>query len=159
MLGPDVAMIERLRFLPRQREYFFDPWRVGNIARHLGIGTGANLLLHLNANRFEIEPELLQHIDGHALSKLDQAKQQMLRPHVIVVKAVGFLAGQGQDLLRTGCEIIHGFFLSPSVLARASAFVFGSGTDLSFSRSRSDRRPSRSSVVSLRSKSFCRCAG
>ena len=75
---------------------------------HLGLGAGADLLLDLHADGFEIEPQLLQHIDRDALAELDQAEQQVLRAHVIVVEAVGFLAGQGQDLLGARSKVIHG---------------------------------------------------
>jgi len=47
----------------------------------------------------------LQHVDRHALAELDQAEKQMLRAHVIVVEAVGLLAGQGQDLLGAGGKL------------------------------------------------------
>src|SRR6202012_296736 len=92
--------------------------------------------------------------------KLDEPEQQMLGTHIIVVETVGLFTGQGQHLLGAGSEVVHDFFFSPSsVLPRESAFILGSGTCLSFSRNRSERKPSRSSVLSFRSKSFCRCAG
>ena len=76
---------------------------------HLGLRAGADLLLHFHADGLEIEPHLLEHIDGDALAELDQPEQEMLGAHVIVVEAVGLLPGEGQNLLRAWCEIIHHF--------------------------------------------------
>ena len=61
------------------------------------------------ANGFEVETHLLQDAYGYALSQLDQAQQQVLGADVVVVEAIGFLAGQGQHLLRAGREIVHWF--------------------------------------------------
>ena len=79
-------------------------------------GTRTHLLLHLHAHRFKIKPHLLKHIDGDALPQLDQTKQQMLGPDIVVVEAVSFLAGKSQDLLRARCEVIHHFPAIPRVL-------------------------------------------
>ena len=94
---------------------------------HLGVGAGADLFFDFHADGFEIEAHLLQHVDRDALAELDQAEQQMLGADVIVVEAVGFLAGQGQDLLGARGEIVHDFFFSlfGGRCRGTSAFVFG----------------------------------
>jgi hypothetical protein len=46
-------------------------------------------------------------IDGDALAELDQAEQQVLGADVVVVEAVGLLAGERQDLLGAGGEVVH----------------------------------------------------
>ena len=109
MLGADVGMVERLGFLAGEREHFLDARRVGNVADHLRLGAGADLLLDLHADGFEIEAHFLQDVDGDALAELDQAEQQMLGADIIVVEAVGFLASQRQHLLGAGGEVIHHF--------------------------------------------------
>ena len=68
---------------------------------------GADMLLHLHANRLEIEPHPLQHIDCYALSKFDQSEQQVFRSDVIVVEPLGLPARKRQDLLGTWSKIIH----------------------------------------------------
>ena len=115
VLGADVGMIERLRFLAGERENFFHARRVRNVADHLGLRPGADLLLDFHPHGFEVETHLLQDVDGHALPELDQAEQQMLGPDVIVVEAVGFLAGERQDLLGSRREIIHCFAARESI--------------------------------------------
>ncbi len=92
MLGPDVGMIERFRFLAREREDFFHARRVRNVADHLGLRPGTDLLLDFHPHGFEVETHLLQDVDGNALPELDQTKQQMLGPDVIMVEAVSFFA-------------------------------------------------------------------
>ena len=75
VLGADVGMIERLRFLAGERENFLHARRVGNVADHLCLRSGADLLLDFHAHGFEIEAHLLQDVDGHALAELDQSEQ------------------------------------------------------------------------------------
>ena len=65
------------------------------------------MLLDLHANPLQIEPHLLQHIDGYALSKFDQSEQQVFSSHVVVVEPLGLLARKRQDLLGTWSKIIH----------------------------------------------------
>ena len=115
MLGADVRMIERLGFLPRERENFFHARRVGNVPDHFCFRAGADLLLDFHPHRFEIETHLLEDVDGNALAKLDQAEQEMLGPDVIVVEAVGFFASERQDLLGARREIIHCFAARDSI--------------------------------------------
>ena len=107
VLGADVGMIERLRFLAGEREHFLHARRVGNVADHLRLRAGADLFLDFHADGFEIEPHLLEHVDGDALAELDQAEQKMLGADVIVVEAIGFLASERQDLLGARSEIVH----------------------------------------------------
>ncbi len=111
VLGADVGMVERLGFLAGERQDFLDARSVGNVADHLGLGTGADLFLDLHADGFQIEPHFLEDVDRHALAELDQAEQQVLGADVIVVEPVGLLAGQCQYLLSSRSKIIHHLFL------------------------------------------------
>ena len=79
VLGADVGMIERLRFLAGEREHFLHPRRVGNVADHLRFRAGADLFLDFHPDGLEVEAHLLQDVDGNALAELDQAEQQDAR--------------------------------------------------------------------------------
>ena len=57
----------------------------------------------------------------------------MLRAHIIVVEAIGFLPGESQNLLRAWCEVIH------HVNVGLSAFALDS---LSFARMNFQRKGS-----------------
>ena len=57
--------------------------------------------------RFQIESHFLKDVHGDALSELDQAEKDVFRAYVVVVEAVGLLAGEGEDLLGAWGEIIH----------------------------------------------------
>ena len=109
VLGADVAVVERLRLLAGQRQHLLHARRVGNAAGRLGLRAGADLLLDGGAHGLQVEPHLLEHADRDPLPELDQAEQDVLRADVVVVEAVGFLAGQRQHLLRAGREIVHWF--------------------------------------------------
>jgi hypothetical protein len=100
-------MIERLGFLAREGEDFFHARGVGDVAGHLGVGAGTDLFFHFDADGFEIEPELLQHVDGDPLPELDQPEEQVFGAHVIMVEAVGFLAREREDLLGAGSKVVH----------------------------------------------------
>ena len=65
------------------------------------------MLLDLHANHLQIESHPLQHIDCYALSKFDQAEQQVFSSHVVVVEPLGLLARKHQDLLGAWSKIIH----------------------------------------------------
>ena len=117
VFGADVIMIELLGFLLREREDLLHAGRVGNIADHLGLGSGANLLFHFHAHGLEIEAHFLQDVDGDPLAEFDQAKKQMFRAHVVVVEPVRFFAGQREHLLRSRREIVH-FHHRPLILVR-----------------------------------------
>src|ERR1700674_4724077 len=54
VLGPNVGMIERFRFLARERKNFFYARRIRNVANHLGLRPGTDLFLDLHPHRFEV---------------------------------------------------------------------------------------------------------
>ena len=110
VLGADVGVVERLGFLGGERQHLLDARRVRDVADHLLVRPGADLLLDLHADGFEVEAHLLQDVDGDALAQLDQAQQQVLGADEVVVEPVGFLARQRQHLLGARREIVHGFF-------------------------------------------------
>jgi hypothetical protein len=69
----------------------------------------AHLLFDLGAHGLEVEPHLLEHADCHALAQLDQPEEEVLGADVVVVEAVGFLAGERQHLLGARGEVVHWF--------------------------------------------------
>src|SRR5947199_9348450 len=70
MFCTDVRMIERLGFLARKRQYFFDARSIRNVADHLGFRSGADLFLHLHPYGLQIETHLLQAVDSYSLPQL-----------------------------------------------------------------------------------------
>ena len=109
MLRADVRVIEGFGFLACEGEDLLHAGRVRDAALGLGFLTGADLLFDGVAHGFEIKAHLLKDADGDALAELDQSQEDVLGADVIVVKAVGFLAGQRQHLLGAGGEIVHRF--------------------------------------------------
>ena len=114
VLGADVGVVEGLGLLLRQGEDLLHARRVGNVADHLLVGAGADLLLDLQADGFQVEAHFLEHIDGDALAQLDEAEQEVFGADKVVVEPVGFLARQREHLLRARREIVHGFCRSYS---------------------------------------------
>ena len=55
VLGADVGVVERLGLLGGEREHLLHARRVGDVADHLLVGAGADLLLDLHADGFEVE--------------------------------------------------------------------------------------------------------
>ena len=88
-------MLERFRLLAGEGEHLLHARRVGNVAGHLVLLTGADLLLDLLADSLEIQPHLLKNIHGNSLAQLDEAQQEMLGANVVVIEAVSLLAREG----------------------------------------------------------------
>ena len=109
VLRADVGVVERLGFLSRQRQDLLDPGGVGDVADHFLIRPGAHLFFDFHADGLQVEAHLLKHVDGNALTELDEAKQEMFGADKVVIEAVGFFARQREHLLRAGREIVHGF--------------------------------------------------
>src|ERR1700738_5336248 len=155
-------MVQRLGFLPREREDFLHPRRVGNIADHFRFRTRPDLLLDFHSHGFEIEPHLLEDGDGHALPQLDQAEQQMLGPDVIMIEAIGFFSSESQDLLGPRGKIVHWFGGSgvvPFSDSFATLVISGLGNTRKRSRMIWARKWSRSSAFSFCCELFCKWAG
>jgi hypothetical protein len=110
VLGADVGMVEGLGFLAGEGEDLLDAGCVGDAADGgLGFLADSHLLFHLGADGLEVEPHLLEHAHCHALPQLDQPEEEVLGADVVVVEAVGFLAGERQHLLGARGEVVHWF--------------------------------------------------
>jgi len=110
VLGADIGVVQGLGLLGGQRQHLLDPGRVRDVAARFGLAAAPDLLLDLLADGIEVEPHLLQHIDGNPLPQLDEPQQQVLGADEIVVEAIGLLARQGKDLLGAWGEVVEGFF-------------------------------------------------
>ncbi len=136
-------MIERLGFLAREGEDLLHARRVRDVADIFVSGPLPTCFSTSMRTVSRSRPSFCSTLTATPLAELDQAKEQVLRTHIIMVEAIGFLPGQRENLLSAGGEIIHLVFfsLSASGFVKASVFVFGSGTDFRRSRSRSERSP------------------
>ena len=112
VFGADVGVVEGLGLFRSQGEDLLDARGVGNVADHLLIGPGADLLFDLHADGFQVEAQFLEDIDGDALAQLDQAEQKVFGADEVVVEPVGFFARQREHLLGARGEIVHGFYHS-----------------------------------------------
>ena len=107
VLGAHIRVLQALGFLTRQCEDFFDARGVGDIAHHFGLGAGADLFLDFHAHGLEVEAHFLKDINGNTLSELDQPEKQVFGADIVVIEAVGFLAGEGENLLGAWSEVVH----------------------------------------------------
>jgi hypothetical protein len=58
------------------------------------------------ADVLEVKAHAAEDVDGDAFTQLDEAKQDVLGPHVIVVEATGLGPGELDDLAGAGREIV-----------------------------------------------------
>jgi hypothetical protein len=65
------------------------------------------LFFDLHAHGLKIETHLLKNIHGNTLAKFNQTQEQMLGADIIVIEAVGFFAGKGENLLGAWSEVVH----------------------------------------------------
>jgi hypothetical protein len=78
----------------------------------LAFRPGSDLLFYGRAHRLQVETHLLQHVDSHPLTELDESEKQVLGAYVIVVKSVGLFPGERQHLLRArGVKLFMGSIL------------------------------------------------
>ena len=75
MLSSDVRMVQRLGFFCREGQNAFYPGCVWDGEKNLPIRANADLFFDLLPDGLEVEAELLQYVDGDALTQPDQAKQ------------------------------------------------------------------------------------
>src|SRR5579859_1481454 len=172
MFRTHISVVERLGFFGGQGEDLFNARGIRDVADHLLIGPGADLLFDFHADGLEIEAELLQDIDSDALAQLNQAKQEVFGSDEVVVETVSFLTRQCEDLLGSGRKVVHGFFahnyslkcnhchcLSNPAPGPGGGREIGRLTGLRRSRTMSARSKSRSSALSFSECCFCRWAG
>ena len=107
MLGADIGMLQALGLLAGEGENLLHARGVGNVPGHLGLGTGADLFLHLHANGLEVEAHFLKDIYGDTLAELDETEEEVLGADIVVIEAVGLLAGEGENLLGAWSEVVH----------------------------------------------------
>ena len=107
MLGADVSVIQVFGLALCQIKDLLHPRRVGNVADHLLVGTGADRFLDRQPDGLEVQTHFLEHVDGDALPQFDEAEQKVFGADHIVIEPVGFLARQCQHLLRARREIAH----------------------------------------------------
>ena len=105
-----------------QGQHLLHSRRVGNVAHHLLVGAGADLLLHFHAHGLQVEAQFLKDIDGHALAQLDQPEQEVFGADEVVVETVGFFARQREHLLRARREIVHGFLIAHTHYSKCNHF-------------------------------------
>ncbi len=109
VLGADVGMVERLRLLAGQREHLLHARRVGDVARALVSWPVPTCFSTAARTVSRSSPIFWSTLTATPWPSLIRPEQDVLRADVVVVEAVGFLAGQRQHLLGARREIVHRF--------------------------------------------------
>src|SRR5437868_11674719 len=86
VFGPDIGVVELPGLFNRQRQDFFDAWRIWEVAEYLLIGADAYLLFNFDAHGVELKAELLEDDDSNALAQFDQPQQEVFGSDKIVIK-------------------------------------------------------------------------
>ena len=107
MFGTDVAVIEIASFRHRELKHFFGARgirqiRSGGLCR-LSLLDG---VLDLLGYVVEIHVQVLQHRCRNALTLADQAEQDMLGAHILVMQACRFLACHRENLPHPLGEVV-----------------------------------------------------
>ena len=105
VLGADVGVIEGLGFLLREGEDLLHARRVGDVAHHLLIGPGADLLFDFQADRLEVQAELLQDIDRDALAQFDEPEQRCSVPTKLWLKRSASLRASASTCCARGVKL------------------------------------------------------
>src|SRR5215467_2835725 len=105
-------MVEGFGLFCRQSEDLLYAWRVRNIANHLLVGSGADLLFDFHADGLEVQSELLKDINRHSLAELNQAEQEVFGSDEIMVEPVSLFPSEREHLLGARGKIVHGLFFA-----------------------------------------------
>src|SRR5581483_7724190 len=106
VLGADVLVVEPARLVDGQLDDLLCPWRQADLAHHHPVAT-ADDELDGRANLVELDAHVRQNLGGYPLALADQPEQQMLGSDVVVVKALGLLLREGEDLPRSLRELVE----------------------------------------------------
>ncbi len=97
MLGTDVVVAQAAGLVDGQLDHPLGAWREADLADHGALATTDDELDRL-PHLGELDVHVLQDARGDPLALADESEQQMLGPDVVVVEALRFILGQGQDL-------------------------------------------------------------
>ena len=107
MLGADITVIQLARLAHGELEHLLCARGIRKV-RPSGLG-GFPLFdrfFDFLLNLIQLDAEILQHGGRDALTLTDEAKQDMLGPHVLVVEARGLLSRHSEDLPHPLGEVV-----------------------------------------------------
>jgi hypothetical protein len=88
----------------------------GKLAHRHHLGAALDELLDLETDLAQVDVEVLQHIRADSRAFLDEAEENVLRPDVLVVQALGLLVCQGHHLAGSVSESFEHAALLPKNL-------------------------------------------
>ncbi len=97
VLGTDVVVTEAARLVDGQLDDPLGPRREADLAHDRALASTDDELDRL-PHLGQLDVHVLEHARGHALALAHQAEEKVLGPDVVVVEALRFILGQGQDL-------------------------------------------------------------
>src|SRR5438309_8094313 len=99
MLGADVTVIQLARLAHGELEHFLCARGVRKVRpSSLGGFPLFDRFFDFLLNLIELDAEILQNSGRHALTLSDEAKQDVLSPHVLVMEACCLLSRHREDL-------------------------------------------------------------
>ena len=108
MLRADVGVAEFPRFGHRELEHLLGPRRVGEFTeRNRGLPL-LHGLLDLFVNLVEIDIQVCEHGSSYSFALTDEAQEDVLGAHIVVLEADGFFPGHRQHFSDTvGKVVVH----------------------------------------------------
>src|SRR3954464_13581038 len=100
-------MLQRNRLTLRKTEHVFNTRSVGNVPGNLLWRASQNQAFDPLPKGVRVEVEFLEQIECTALSQRDQAQQQMLCSHKLMVQAHRFLTRERQNMVSTGRKVVE----------------------------------------------------
>ena len=118
VLRPHVVVVQVPRLLDGVLDDLLGPRRLRELAHRHHLGSALDQLLHLQAHLAEIDVQVLEDVGADAGALLHQTQEDVLRPDVLVVEALGFLVRQGHHLAGSiGQSLEHAGLLLAAVAA------------------------------------------
>ena len=105
VLRADVAVVEAARLFDGELDDLLGARRQANLAADRLLAA-ADDELDGRADLAQLDAEVVEHLGGDAIALADEAEEQMLRADVVVVEALRFFLGEGQDSARSLREFV-----------------------------------------------------
>ena len=119
VLRADVAVVEAARFVDGQLDDLLGARRQADLADDRLLAA-ADDELDGGADLVQLDAEVVEYLGGDAIALADEAEEQVLRADVVVVEALSFFLGEGQDAARSFGEFVesvcHFAYLAPPIL-------------------------------------------
>src|SRR5438270_10862822 len=127
MLGPKILMMQMASFVNGQLYHLFSAWSQAELSSHNAVSPPKDRL-NRATGLVQVNTQVIQYFSGNAIALAYKAKQEMLRPDVVVLEPLGLFLGKMQCFSGSLSKLVktinprHPSFLTESVNKAYNAY-------------------------------------